>query len=138
MDKMSKLDVRRRIAEALGWRTEQETVAIYFGGDYNRPTGETRIIDRWIHDRHPGESLPDWPNDTDAALALCLEITRPLDYELVIFASPPSDPLTVHAAIQDYVPAVGRDESLYSSNGATPAEALARLALAALTGEGAS
>lgn len=144
-------ELRRTIAEARGWRVEYETEPIRVFGER-----DVRVIDEvqlevWIAPdgkRYKiGTALtasrmypfPNWPNDLNAALELCLEIAQRRGWGIYIL--PRDDDEGAMADFmrwrweQDGRWEVMRYESEYDADEDTAALALSRLALAALTGE---
>jgi hypothetical protein len=84
--------------------------------------------------RYVRDDLPDWPRDEAAALALCLEIAR--DHKWTVEVTPhhaTSLMASFMTRINGHLEIVMIGDSLLSASFcATPAEALARLALEAL------
>jgi hypothetical protein len=133
---VDKQELRRKIAEALGWRFETKPVPVFAGGDLDRPTGEKRTIWRWIHDDHLGTQwmlenyFPNWPDSVEDALALCLELV-PDAWACV----QPWGPKREQFIATFLVTGFKTERPIYEGvMGDTPAEALARLAYAALQG----
>jgi len=130
-------EVRRAIAEALGWRCE---VTEGGGRKLIRP-GQSPLYAKWqadLAEKMFWDEVPDWPNDPGAALALCLEIARERGWTLfqqpvrigVVcwFADPDTDQVFPPYHTSQF-PGVYADE---------PAEALARLALAGIEAQAVS
>ena len=119
-EQMTKEDLRRKIAEVLGW-TE---VAILTAQEIHPSSPAPILILMGVP---PGADrrlkVPDWPDDPGAALALCLEIGE------VAIGEERGDPQV--GAPHGYFAHFGNNPRgvKYAT---TPSEALARLALAAL------
>lgn len=111
------------------------------GKTYNERTDED---DRYLESLWA--KIPDWSNDLGAALALCWEIARERGFHLLFVNSPLIAGEDIHPVmfIRDYIPPLFADrhqitsdgmtmiKPVFNATGATPAEALSRLALAAL------
>jgi len=117
--------LRLRIARALGYEIRGAVLYYLYHNDKCYPTGYLNESVGWAR-VCSDDVIPNWPADDGAALALCRKIGARHNYELVF--NPELSPVTV--AFQD---ARSEETALYLS-GATPAEALVRLALAALEG----
>ena len=126
--------LRRELAERLGYTRGEELSPFVVYGDVSR--GARFKLYRWVRpDGSYGEAsslhefgdntlFPDWPRDTGASLALCLEIAGP-EREIGIG-------MWVSGGCSARI-LIGSDgESTVSAKGDTPALALARLALRAL------
>lgn len=144
--------LRQRLAEKLGWRVMEFNTpwSGHFGGEYKTvnvwyavvPPGEDKPRHKvfrsvtpeyaWFTAMYYGDEdwagmrIPDWPNDPGAAIELCLEIAKRSDMELRV--SPAK-----HGIAVSFSPlGLGHIRWSYEAAGTTPAEALSRLALAAL------
>lgn len=104
-------ELRRKIAELDGWRMDEA---------WDSPMGTGLVAPKGDHVL----DVPDWPGDVGAAMTLCVEIGAQRHEQVLV--CPPEPPLETIACFMD-----GENEEI-SAHGASPAEALARLALAAL------
>ena len=133
IEQMTKADLRRAIAKALGWKRERREEPIIKYGSYSHSIEGFQMIMLWIAPNGTehqvgalySESLPfpDWPHDPGAARALCLEIGE------VAIGEERGDPQV--GVPHGYFAHFGNNPRgvKYAT---TPSEALARLALAAL------
>jgi len=71
IDTMTARELRIEIAERLGYRNLIEAV------------GNDRVVGM-AAEEGPTDFIPDWPNDTGTALALCLEIGKQHKYQIAM------------------------------------------------------
>lgn len=116
-------ELNRAIALALGWRVERFPGDVYI---VHSPDGdENRYVKAAWAWKYVEFHTRDWAHNHGAALTLCLEISADLSYDMVIAHGPPD---------KSYIAEFERmTKDIHIASGDTPAEALARLALAALS-----
>ena len=143
---------QRQLAEKVGWRCELSTESVIVickppnSGTVTLSPGAYIIYNPdneplWTEGQHYSEAtawdyalrylIPNWPENDGDALALCLNIARQKEWKVSLM--PHHD--TAHMA--EFLMPGGNvvNDNLVIAWCSTPAEALARLALAALEGE---
>lgn len=130
--------INRRIADLLGWNTRRTETGIGMKWELIDPDDGPVYVRLGAPHQHSVSSwfdtedlawqrLPNWSNSVEDALALCSEIAREKSYGIHI------DPLPLHDNWEsDTYAAFWTGGVAYSAVGDGEAEALARLALAAL------
>ncbi|MHC4646798.1 MAG: hypothetical protein ACYTBJ_14970 [Planctomycetota bacterium] len=111
-------ELRLKIAKLRGWRMDE-------AWDSPADTGLCAPKGDYVL------SVPDWPNDPGAALALCLEIGK-IDLFDRLILKLWNRPKGTYLALFERLAEEKPRPVLYRGEGETPAEALARLAYAAL------
>jgi hypothetical protein len=142
---MTNAQITRALLVAQGWhyKREGDVYRLYDAGGIRCATVPAQVPNVWhslIELSLVYGLFPDWPNDTGAALALCLEIAKPRGWFVAVYDDPRplTDNMTCTASFLDETNTdidivnelVSYMKTRYTASADAPARALALLALA--------